>query len=175
MNKSKVKSRPYSLMGLVGIFLLGSLLFIQSKPKTTLSKAIIQEVLDEHNKWRHEVKVDSLQWSDELAKEAQAWADKLAKSCSMRHSNTKNGENIFWSSYGNASATEAITDWASEKKFYKGGKITKTNYRKVGHYTQIVWSSTTHVGAGHAICKNGGTIWVCQYAPAGNFLGQKPY
>ena len=142
-----------------------------------ISDAEKQEILDAHNKWRSEVGVSNLEYSEELAQEAQKWANHLAKhGCKLGHSKTVNGENVFWSSASGATATEAVDDWGSEKQYYKKGKkISASNYQKFGHYTQVVWGKTTHVGAGRATCKNGGTIWVCQYSPAGNVVGQKPY
>ncbi|MDO9190699.1 MAG: CAP domain-containing protein [Sulfurimicrobium sp.] len=44
-----------------------------------------------------------------------------------------------------------------------------------GHYTQLVWKKTTAVGCGMAVCGSRDQIWVCQYSPAGNWAGQKPY
>ena len=48
-----------------------------------------------------------------------------------------------------------------------------------GHYTQLVWRNTREVGCGYATCvdRNGYSdgIWVCNYSPPGNFIGQTPY
>ena len=43
-----------------------------------------------------------------------------------------------------------------------------------GHYTQLVWKNTTEVGCAKVTCGNQ-TIWVCNYNPPGNYVGQKPY
>jgi len=46
-----------------------------------------------------------------------------------------------------------------------------------GHYTQVVWSGTTHVGCAAAIdasCE-WAQVWVCQYSPPGNYMGQTAY
>ncbi len=142
---------------------------------TQLNAEEIKEMLDAHNFYRNELGIDSLEWSDDLAKEAQAWADKLAaKGCRFYHSKTKNGENIYWSSY-ESTPKEAVDSWGSEKEFYRGGKIESGKVAKYGHYTQMIWEKTTHVGGGKAICKNGSTIYVCQYSPPGNFIGEYPY
>ncbi len=143
--------------------------------RTSLSANEQTQIVDAHNKWRVMVGTDDLKWSDELASEAQAWANKLAKrSCRMRHSTSESGENLFWTS-GNASPEEVVDDWATEKEFYRGGKIRSSKVAKYGHYTQIVWYNTKYVGCGMAKCKNGHQIWVCNYYPAGNFLGEKAY
>jgi hypothetical protein len=51
-----------------------------------------------------------------------------------------------------------------------------------GHYTQIVWGATTHLGCAKKTCttnnpfgKGSWEIWVCNYSPPGNFVGKKPY
>jgi hypothetical protein len=36
-----------------------------------------------------------------------------------------------------------------------------------GHFTQVVWRATTHVGCGTASC-TGLVLWVCNYDPPGN-------
>jgi pathogenesis-related protein 1 len=43
-----------------------------------------------------------------------------------------------------------------------------------GHYTQIVWRDTTSVGCAAQSCPQG-EIWVCDYSPPGNYVGQHPY
>ena len=47
-----------------------------------------------------------------------------------------------------------------------------------GHYTQIIWSTTTKVGCGVSSCMQGGfmiDILDLQYSAAGNIVGQAPY
>jgi len=133
------------------------------------------EIISIHNKWRAEVGIAGLQWSKELASEAQKWANYLAKSgCQLKHSSSKNGENIYWSSM-ESTPDEVVNDWATEKKEYKGEKISVSNYEKFGHYTQVVWENTKFVGCGKAKCNDGEEIWVCNYSPAGNYIGEYPY
>ena len=154
-------------------------LFIILFPLISFSQKISnidkQILLDEHNKYRSELNIDNLEWSDILAKEAQNWANKLAKNnCNIKHSNKKNiGENIFWSSNPVKNVKEIISDWASEKQYYKYRKC--CNGYKTLHYTQIIWQKTTKIGCGVAICKDASQIWVCNYSPQGNFEGEKPY
>ena len=52
--------------------------------------------------------------------------------------------------------------------------LTEANWAPAGHYTQMVWRETTRLGCGQAIC-NGTLIVACNYSPAGNVLGRKPY
>lgn len=50
-----------------------------------------------------------------------------------------------------------------------------TNGKAVGHFTQLVWDDTTHVGMGIAT-KHSGSYWityiVAKYSPPGNYRGQ---
>lgn len=143
-----------------------------------LSQSEADLMVKTHNKWRSQVGVANVKWSVEVAKSAQKWADELGRrGCEMKHSSDREyGENIFWSS-GTERRADYVTDsWGKEIKYYrKGTKITYSNYSKFGHYTQMVWSNTTEIGCGRARCSHGKEVWVCQYNPAGNFVGQKAY
>ena len=162
----------------LSVFILSIIYFSYAgtqSSNSSLTKEEQSELVSAHNKWRAMVGVDSVAWSEELAEEAQKWAEYLAKKgCRMKHSNTKNGENIYWSDY-KSSPVEVVSEWASERKYYKGEKIKPSKISKYGHYTQMIWHNTKYVGCGKAICKNGSEIWVCSYSPAGNFLGERAY
>lgn len=129
--------------------------------------------LERHNYYRTQLGIAPLEWSDELADYAQEWADKLAKNCKMKHRTEDDyGENIYWTSSA-ADEFRVVDFWAEEeelfnhkKRLYKPGN---------GHYTQMIWSTTTHMGAALATCPNGGQIWVCNYDPPGNWVGEKAY
>jgi pathogenesis-related protein 1 len=145
-----------------------------------ISQKDAQEALDFHTKVRADVGSAPLQWSTELARFAQSWASKLATDCKMDHRPAKGawsqkyGENIFWGGE-EYKALQACESWYSEIKDYKYGKINNTNWYKTGHYTQMVWKNTTHVGMGMAVCKSGAILIVANYNPSGNYMGEKPY
>jgi pathogenesis-related protein 1 len=158
----------------------------QTVPNHTGSNATPAEALaalDHHNKVRNDVGVPPLTWSPELAAFAQAWADHLAhdKGCDMQHRprsgqwQQKYGENIFWGMGARYTLLSASTSWYSEIKDYKHGPISDVNWPVAGHYTQMVWSTTTEVGFGVATCRDGATIIVANYSPSGNYWGQKAY
>lgn len=68
-----------------------------------------------------------------------------------------------------------IGGWSVEKYQYIPGaphpNVSKTkDWHAVGHYTQMVWSTTTQVGL--AIARGGNRDYlVCRYAPIGNWIG----
>lgn len=157
----------------------------QTVPDNTgskISKKDAQAALDHHNKVRKDVGSPALQWSAELAEYAQQWANHLAsEGCEMQHRPNSGkwmqryGENIFWGSDSSYTPLDASESWYDEIKEYKYDVVTMDNYYPTGHYTQMVWKNTTHVGIGVAICANGGIIIVANYNPAGNYIGEKPY
>lgn len=139
-------------------------------------------MVERHNYWRARVGVGPLAWSDDLARFAQEWANELQRrNCEMEHRprsgkfNQKYGENIYWCSGMNATPTAVVDSWASELEFYNEETLEcKGEWWKCGHYTQLVWSGTTQVGCAMVKCGNE-EIWVCNYNPPGNYVGEKPY
>ncbi|MBL9131252.1 MAG: hypothetical protein JNG86_08640, partial [Verrucomicrobiaceae bacterium] len=48
-------------------------------------------------------------------------------------------------------------------------------FMKFGHYSQMVWRQSTHVGFGIAMTKKGMVMLCANYSPAGNMIGEHPY
>jgi hypothetical protein len=66
--------------------------------------------------------------------------------------------------------------WAAERRDFQPGTFPKVsrsgNWQAVGHYTQMVWRTTTALGCAAATGSDGLTRLVCHYAPTGNIIGQ---
>lgn len=79
------------------------------------------------------------------------------------------GENLA-ASYPNT--TLAIDAWASEESHYNYAK--KKFTERNGHFTQLVWQSTTDVGCANIACDSdiNGDFLVCEYWPRGNVQGE---
>jgi len=96
--------------------------------------------------------------------------------------NPNYGENLY-ASYGQVSTPQdVVTSWVSEDAYYNYANNSCQPGQECGHYTQVVWAKTTKVGCGHTICNTNSPFgqnpwdnWVCNYAPPGNYVGQKPY
>jgi len=134
------------------------------------------QILERHAYWRADVGLAPLTWSEDMAKLAEEWTYQLKREgCAFYHRpNNSYGENLFMGTVGYYDAGDAIDSWASEKADYDY-ESNRCNQGKVcGHYTQIVWNNTTEVGCASIVCE-GNVIWVCNYQPAGNYVGQKPY
>jgi uncharacterized protein YkwD len=134
----------------------------------------IPGIVAAHNAERKRVGVAALAWSDRLAAHAQKWAEHLAsRGCGLQHrpGNDAYGENLYWSSAA-SSAAAVVASWASEQVDYD--RRTNTCRGVCGHYTQIVWRSTRSVGCGRARCGSS-ELWVCNYDPPGNFVGERPF
>jgi pathogenesis-related protein 1 len=157
----------------------------QAIPDNTGSKINKEEALEAlrfHNKVRADVGVKPLQWSAKLASFAQGWAEQIAATgCKMKHRPysgewaQKYGENIYYSSNKDARPLRASEAWYSEIKDFTDGKMDKNTLVKSGHYTQMIWRTTTTIGMGKAVCPTGASIIVANYDPLGNYMGQKPY
>ena len=144
--------------------------------KVDLSEKERLAILKYHNKIRAKVNIKPLIWSNKLAQYAKNWVSNLANNgCKLQHSSDSNyGENLFMGTLGHYTVIDGIKSWEKEKVDYSGVALNSANWRKTGHYTQIVWHNTTELGCAKTACNNN-LIMVCNYNPAGNYMGQKPY
>src|ERR1700685_2839366 len=145
-------------------------------PKPSITVQPIQdEIVAAHNSIRTKVGVPPIAWSDQLAQVAQQYANRLMSTGAFEHSkDDRYGENLY-EILGTGAAskpTEVVNAWGAEEGFYKYKNNSCTSM--CGHYTQIVWRDTKAVGCGSAHDANH-EVWVCNYAPFGNIIGEKPY
>ncbi|CAN8327317.1 unnamed protein product [Cochlearia groenlandica] len=75
---------------------------------------------------------------------------------------------------GDMSPAQAVAMWIGEKSYYDYYS-NSCHGPACGHYTQIVWRGSARLGCGKAKCGSGASIIVCNYDPAGNYMGTKPY
>ncbi|MCJ7766270.1 MAG: CAP domain-containing protein [Thiovulaceae bacterium] len=148
-----------------------------------------------HNDLRAEYGSPALVYSKNLENQAQKWATTLQKNgCTMVHSQGGTGENLFWASaYKSADSKdekgnlvwhrflqkvnekEVVQAWYDEEKWYDYKNNSCQQKRACGHYTQVIWETTTELGCAAAACSDGSQVWVCEYAPPGNIVGERPY
>ncbi|KAI4504389.1 hypothetical protein M0802_000860 [Mischocyttarus mexicanus] len=137
--------------------------------------------------------MNNLKWNDELAHIAQVWASQcqffVHDKCRNIDNNILNddilakyqvGQNIAYAAGSSLPDVVSLVKlWENEvKDFNYNQGITKQNFGKVGHYTQMVWGNTKEIGCGSL--KYVENNWeshylVCNYGPAGNYLGQPIY
>ncbi|KAL4707910.1 hypothetical protein ACJJTC_013701 [Scirpophaga incertulas] len=119
-------------------------------------------------------------WDEELAAKAAKWASQNRhghnpdKKVASGRFNT--GENLYWYSTTDRSYSlnldSALEVWFKEHKDYSYGPMKYSDFRgskKIGHYTQMAWADTTHVGC--AVSQWWSNGWnqyfvVCNYGPA---------
>jgi len=142
----------------------------KQEPASTGSNSLKDKVLSVHNNLRARHQASPLSWSSSLAAGAQSWAS----GCEWGHAGVEEGENL---AIGYPSVEAAMQVWADEEKRYQYGEVTPNmaHFEEIGHFTQMVWKSTTDIGCATAQCTWKGrdaTYLVCRYSPAGNVLGQ---
>lgn len=121
----------------------------------------------------------ALVWDAHLAADAEKWARHLAnQNKGLQHSTGDQrpgeGENLFWMSAGGDLA-DASQGWVNERKDYHGEKIGEGNFEAYGHFTQVIWPTTTRVGLASAKSSEGGKFIVGRYSAPGNFTGESAF
>jgi pathogenesis-related protein 1 len=129
-----------------------------------------------------------LGWSNAAASAAQSWADRCTWAHDPALGTLGMGQNLYAAgsstgTFGTDSAT-VVAAWAAEAADYDYATDTCATGKVCGHYTQIVWRSTASVGCAHRVCSTGSPfgsgmpnwdLWVCNYVPPGNVMGERPY
>jgi hypothetical protein len=142
------------------------------------SSLLGMKVVAIHNQIRGSAGVGPLVWDPSLAAAADAYAQQLAMTSSWGHSPNSaregQGENLWMGTRGAFSVDQMVGAWASERRLFRRGafpQVSRTgNWQDVGHYTQMIWASSTRVGC--AIRSSGRNDYlVCRYSPGGNVMG----
>lgn len=149
-------------------------------PPPTVAAPVADDLLLAHNYWRKQIKAPPLVWSEALAKLSREWALTLLRKGVLEHRpNSTYGENIAWFAGERLKPVDVVDNWGNEIEFYDHGKNICTEDSDCEHYTQIVWKNSREVGCGSAWGEHPKygiqEYWVCNYSPAGNTKGQRPY
>jgi uncharacterized protein YkwD len=156
-----------------------------------LSQSEIDSLLAAQNSARASVQppaayMSTLVWNSQLQSIAQNWADECISSNGeiLDHNPNRSanystyvGENIFASTANITNMSQPVIAWDNEKIWYNLETNTCQSGEVCGHYTQLVWANTTSVGCGRSYCPNITFSYsiVCDYAPGGNYIGERPY
>ncbi|KAJ3706113.1 hypothetical protein LUZ61_009818 [Rhynchospora tenuis] len=140
-----------------------------------------QDYVNAHNTARSAVGVGGVTWDSTVQAYAQNYANQRKGDCQLIHSGGPYGENLYGGyiagGYGkDYSGVDAVNAWVSEKQYYDYNSNSCAQGKVCGHYTQVVWRSSTKIGCAKVMCdNNNGFIITCNYSPPGNYVGQKPY
>jgi uncharacterized protein YkwD len=148
-----------------------------------------REMLDAHNAVRTGAlsptptpPLEPLGWDTRAEETARAYAEK----CLFRHNEDRGtyGENLAAATPGYFDTPGVVREWAKETQDYDYASNSCAQGKQCGHYTQVVWRDTKRVGCATQTCTKNSPfgsqastwqLWVCNYAPPGNFTGQRPY
>jgi len=144
------------------------------------SDALERRLLAAHNAERARVGAPPLTWSETLETEAHDWGQTLIETGRFAHDPRPHGhgENL-WTGWGGRTFTpeDMVGDWIRERADYRPGvfpNVSRTgDWIAVGHYTQLIWSGTTHVGCAIET-RADQALLACRYAPPGNVDGMWP-
>ncbi|KND95218.1 Pathogenesis-related protein 1B [Tolypocladium ophioglossoides CBS 100239] len=139
------------------------------------------------NQARQAQGLQPLSWDPNLAAYAQFWANEMASGQQpFAHATGQyrpnQGENLYErasgqcdSAYENPVQT-AMRAWLAQASLYNGQPIT-TGHEPWLHWSQCMWSTTTHIGCARAysISEAYKVYDVCRFTPEGNVVGEKPF
>ncbi|MEY4270106.1 MAG: hypothetical protein RLZZ58_1322 [Pseudomonadota bacterium] len=128
-----------------------------------------------HNDLRTAWRAAPLLWDDRLSVDAAAYARQMAETGAFEHApQTGQGENLWMGSAGYYDVDAMIAMWSDEAVQFKPGRFpdvaVRGGWMDVGHFTQMIWPTTTHVGC--AVSRGVTDDYlVCRYSPPGNVTG----
>ena len=137
---------------------------------STASSGFEADILNAHNEKRALHGIQSLAWNDTLAKYAADYASSTfsCNNVKLVHSNGPHGENLAAGYSGGYKPVDAWYDEIKQYDFSNPGFNEAT-----GHFTQLVWKSTSQVGCAKVTCDNSWSQYtICEYSNTrGNVVG----
>lgn len=160
----------------------------EPRPTLPAPKDLARDMVEAHNQARAQARptpkpaLPPLTWSDAAASKAAAYA----KQCRFEHNPNRGdfGENLAAATPNTWTTAQVVKSWADEAADYDHARNTCKKGKVCGHYTQVVWRKTGAVGCATVMCNKNSPfgpdfptwqLWVCNYAPPGNWVGQRPY
>ncbi|CAL8116341.1 unnamed protein product [Orchesella dallaii] len=132
-----------------------------------------QAAVDEHNKYRRRHGAPDVEYGSLLNFSAEKYA-KLLADFDLNHTEyAREGENVgvYWVENQDEAVRRAVRHWYNEESMYDYNKPGYAD--KTGHFTAVVWKSTTEVWIGVAWNpKRNWWVVAAFYAPTGNVHGQ---
>jgi len=169
------------------VFVIGA-----TKPRSLYDDADAEGIVKLHDELRASVTpgppidMEKMLWNDALATAAQGYAEE----CTWGHGQPKwigdleidgsplseetVGQNMFRGANDRFDWKNATNLWFNERVDYHYATTTCNKGKECGHYTQLVWSTSKHIGCGWHKCPHKDFI-ICNYFPPGNWKGEKPY
>jgi len=162
----------------------------EGQPRRTLVPMLFSQVpfdqsltgrlLAAHNRERALFGAAPLQWDPNLAVAAASYGPMLSATGRLQHSTRANrpgqAENLWMGTRGAYPPEAMVGAWIDEKRSFRPGIFpnvsTSGNWQDVGHFTQLIWKRTTHVGC--AVHRD--ARWdflICRYSPKGNVDGRQ--
>lgn len=136
-------------------------------------------ILAEHNIARAQAGVLPLRWNWQLAADAATYGPVLSAIGHLQHSPRSSRpanerENLVQGPRGVYPAARLVDVWIAERRYFHPGIFPNAcagNWTSCGHYTQMIWPTTTDVGC--AIYTDTRYDWlICRYSPPGNIDGR---
>lgn len=123
-----------------------------------------KQIVDSHNRLRALHGSPPLTWDTDLV----AFAENFLanQNCEFAHSGGPYGENL---AIGYRTPERAVQAWYDEIQYYNWNNPGFA--MNTGHFTQVVWKSTSRIGCAMVACPNRGDFLACEYDSPGNVQG----
>ncbi|MEA1071543.1 CAP domain-containing protein [Sphingomonas sp. LY160] len=153
--------------------------WVDRRPQPRGAALLKATMMKAHNDARSAVGAAALVWDPALAADATVYAAEMARTRVFRHDprperRRLQGENIWMGTRTGFSYATMIGQMINERRDFRAGafpNVSRTGkWSDVGHYTQVIWPTTTRVGCGTAANATDDFL-VCRYSPRGNMPG----